>query len=812
MLRLLKLWFRPFRTLGAFSLLWLATLALGIAISTVCFTYFEHTVLRPLDLPHADRLFAIELHTRPAGTNAPENPVARANDGAKLTRGLLQEINALKGFEAAGSERQNQRMSGNDLSAQHIALLTTTANWQRVLGAKAQIGRDFARADLDSDVIMISDALWRGAFKSDRKILKRRVEIGGESVQIIGVLPPGVQRVSREDVFRVASFDAAGSDDDYFLSVVARRFSGLAPEQLAGMLDSALAARRARVPLAYESGLALRATDLHTQRMSGVFAALRPVLALVALLALLMACNASSLFAVSVLERLHALAIEAALGANTWRLLAQIAAQSLFFSSIAAVLAVPLCPWLFRLARQHFLGSMRMLAELNFTPSSLLIVGSAFAVLNMLGALLPTAAILRRTSLRRDQRSSVTTAGARFARAALTFQLIAATAVILLSLQLLRSLNLLAKLDPGFDMAHLWSAQIVLPNRNDTGKPEKDQRATLANIAFMERVQLEVAHLPGVLSASFASDVPLGQQRGKSVALQLAGAGADAANMAPYALLRGVDSHFADALGVTLLAGRLPSYLPEQQVQEAAVNQRYVERFLNGRSPINQLSSDGRVRIVGVLPNFKQAGLTQASEPDLYVPLALDSGMEASLLVRSSPQVGGEERRARDLTEQVRAVLRANDANVPMSGALDGASLRAASIEDRQRLGRVLSLFAGLAILTTALGLFSLSAYSVTKRAREFGLRLAVGAAPAKLLLDVLIENLRFCGACALAGLVLGAGLSQLLTGQLYAVRWFDLRSALGAVAVIQLVCVLAAMIPAWRASRTDPMRALRSQ
>ena len=146
---------------------------------------------------------------------------------------------------------------------------------------------------------------------------------------------------------------------------------------------------------------------------------------------------------------------------------------------------------------------------------------------------------------------------------------------------------------------------------------------------------------------------------------------------------------------------------------------------------------------------------------------------EVSLLLRTktpTPPVG--------LEDKIRLILRAADQNVPLAGALTGARLRDASIQDRINLSRALSLFATLAILTTALGLFSLSAYSVTKRMREFGLRLAVGAAPMRLLREVLFENLRFSSACAAVGLVLGALLSELVANKLYAVHWFDWRSA----------------------------------
>ena len=246
----LKIWLRPFRTLGAFSLLWLATLSLGIAISAVAYTYFKHTVLAPLDLPKSDQLYAI------VRANDVPNASSAANSPAKLdtlTRGLLSEVNAIKGLEAGGSVRQMHRLSGYGLAARQVALLQVTPNWLRLLGVKAQLGRGLAAADCDSDRVMISDALWRELFNADASVLGRAIEIAGESKTIIGVLPKSLQRIVRADVFSASKFNGVARDRDYFLKVIARRFTSLSPEAFNNRLSQAFAARLARVPAAYKS-------------------------------------------------------------------------------------------------------------------------------------------------------------------------------------------------------------------------------------------------------------------------------------------------------------------------------------------------------------------------------------------------------------------------------------------------------------------------------------------------------------------------------------------------------------------------------
>ena len=813
----INIWLRPFRTLGAFSFLWLATLSVAIAISAIAFTYYKHTVLAPLDLPKSAHLFSIIRSTNAAepSTSKPDSAEADTVKLDTLTRGLLFEINAIKGLEAAGSVRQTHRLSGQNFAARQIALLQITPNWLRTVGVKAKLGRRLDAADSDSDSVMISEALWRDVFKSDAAALGNAIEIAGESKTVVGVLPESLQRIVRADVFSATNFSDVARDQDYVLTVVARRFDRLSMAALDSSLRQALKARRGRALDAYgKNEFALLPIDLHTDINQSSRETLLPVLALAALLALLIACNASSLFAVSVLERVHELAIEVALGAKIRRLLAQITGQSLIFTGIASAIAVPLCPLLFNQARQHFLSGNLELAEIAFDPYALIVVAAAFAVINLVAAVVPAAVILRRINLIRSERAVLSTAGARFARSALAFQLVAATAVILLSMLLLRTLHNLGQIDPGFDLEHLWSAQIVLPNRSDTGKPEKDLSAALANVKFMDLVQQEVAKIPGIRAASFASAVPLALARGKTVDIQVAGAAADSAGLKPYAQLRSIDRYYLSALGLKVVAGKLPSTPAdwgksdrefENAELEVAVNQSYVDHFMPGINPIGRKLIGPNARVVGVLPAFKQLALSQQSEPELYTPNSLPGLNEVRLLLRTEKQTPPA-----GLEDKIRLILRAADQNVPLAGALTGAGLRDASILDRINLSRVLTLFATLAILTTALGLFSLSAYSVTKRVREFGLRLAVGAAPMRLLREVMFENLRFSGACAAVGLVLGALLSELVVNKLYAVHWFDWRSALATVLLIQLVCVLAAMIPAWRASRTDPMAVLK--
>jgi putative ABC transport system permease protein len=794
--RWLRTTFQPFRALGPFSLLWLITLAIGIAVATVSFTQLSRTLLDRLALPKPNQLYVITRES-----------MSQSNQG--LSKGLIEEIRIQKHIDIAGTLRAQQRISGAGISPQQVQQLSVMPQYFRVLSVKPMLGIRLDAKDADSDAVMISYALWRELFDSDPNILSRTIQLGGEDKRIIGVLPRVMQRVADEDVYAVSLFDNMGADTEFNFRTIARRYQDLSESEFVSAIGDALDTRRERTNQAYSANTRLKVENLKTARTAQVRDMLQPILALVALLFVLMACNAASLFSVSVLERIHGLAIESAMGATLFGMLRQMLWQSFVFTVFAALIAAPFCPALFTLAHQYFLQSLPMLLEVQFDWRIWLLVTLLFSVLNAAAAFLPAAFILRRSSLNRSDRTIVTTQGARFARTALAFQLVGASAVILLSVLMIRSLQALNAINPGFALPRLMTASLVLPNRTDTGKAEKDIAAQQANLEFLVQLQKNLSKIEGIHSVSFASEAPL--LEGRAIQLELRLEGVELANtIEPLVTLHAIDSSFADALGITLLEGRLPVFKAESAEQEAAVNLAYVKRYANDQDILGREVEGRNVRIVGVLANYKNKSLAADTEPALYVPIALDFLNEIKLLARVQDgyvlNADSSLALAKTITDSVHRL----EPNVPISNFKNGELVREGSLRDRIGLTRVLWSFSILSIATVTLGLFSLGAYSVTKRKREFGLRAAFGATPSVLMRQVVTENLRFSCYCVIAGLIIGSFLSNLISSKLYRLTWMDGISALLTLALMIGVCLLAALIPAWRAAKVMPTKNLR--
>jgi putative ABC transport system permease protein len=789
LLALYRAWTRPFRTLGFFSVLWLATLALGISVTAICVMQIQQTVLRPIGFSKAQELVAIERF----------EGMCRS---CPISAGLWRDLAATPELQVGAYTNQPKRLSGKDILALSVSFSPVTPNFFDVFGTPALLGRLLSDADSDSDAVVISETFWRSQFAARVDIIGQQVRLGEQNKVIVGVLNPAFSRLTHSEVFGSSRFSDS-SDGNNFLRAIARVPAHVSPAKLSAGLQNALSASRKRAPNNY-SGLDLRlqTSDLQSNSTRWQRDTLYPVLAIVLLLALLMAANASSLFAVSVLARIEALSTEIALGASRTRLLLGIVAQSLLFTVTAALFAALLSPALFALTREYLLVGMSSLLAVQFQFSSLIIVSAGFACLNIIAAVLPAALILRNVALNSSERSTLGGAGARFGRHALALQLVAATSVVMLALLLLRTMDNVNQVDPGFDVKQVWTAKLILPNE----AKDVNDAAAQKNGEFIARLRQALARVPGVEAVAVAGDVPLGQQAGNNGDFIIPGASSKDANQAPYAQFRPISEGYAQALGLRLVRGKLPQWQPGEKLMEAAVNQEYVDRYMPGLDPIGRTVPDRNVRIVGVLQSVRQAGLSQKPEPDYYASFAnFYWYTRAQLIIRAAPKLQPQ------LFEQVRKITQAIDPSVPLFEPESGADLHAFAMQETTLLTRAVLSFALLALLTTALGLFGICAFAVARRRREFGLRMAIGAAPLSLVREVLRDNLKLSGICALLGLFAGYALSQIIATQLYGVSRLDWASAAGAVLVMLVMSALAALLPAHRASRTDPLVVLRA-
>jgi putative ABC transport system permease protein len=792
---LFRAWLRPYRALGVFSALWTLVLALGIAVSTVCYTQLQQTVFKPLDFPNPEQIIAVARVTgmcRSCPVSAP------------LMRDVQALLPGIAGFTA-----DSERISSAQLSAQNIQSALVTPNFFAAFNAPAKLGRLLQALDADTDAIVISDSFWRTHFKADPNIVGKTVRLGEAPKVIVGVASEAFERAARAAVYSASLFNDQ-KDGSNFLDLLGRVDANSSLTEISQKLKTALATAKARDPESYgASDYQLIPQELLKARTRWLRETLTPVLSIVIILAVLMAINASSLFAVTVLERISVLMTEIALGAHRARLIAGVAMQAINLTLSSAIVAAVLAPWLFELTRRYLVSGMQSLDTVSFNWGALGAVTLVFMVLNVIAGSLPAWLILRKAKLIQMERTQVNSTGTCFGKMALAAQLIAATAVVMLALLLLRTLTNVNQVDPGFDIKPIWTSKIILPNsaQEESTRPQM----ILRNEQFMSQALAAVRALPGVESAAFAGDIPLGQQAWSNGDLIVPGAKGADDNNPPYAQFRPISGDYAAAMGLKIVSGRLPQWRADSEISEGMVNQEYVDRFMPGIDPVGRVVADYNLKIVGVLQSVKQVGPTRPAEPDVYTPFAVMYFFnQGQLIIRNQKELSPAAAEA--LLTQVRAIVQHLDPRVPVFDPQTGNALLVRAANEITLLTRTVMSFAGLALLTTALGLFGLCAFSVSRRRREFGLRLALGAKPIALLTQVLRSNLKFSAVCALIGLALGYKLSDLIAASLFGVARTDGLSATFAVLTILVLSVLASLSPAWRATRVNPMLALRGE
>jgi putative ABC transport system permease protein len=789
---------RPFYALGLLSGFWIATLALGIAVASVSYTLIQQAVLRPLDFPKPNELFAIQRHEGFCVTCPVSAP-------------LLHDIEKATGLITAGVTISENRLSATHLSAQSISAASVTERFFELYGVPAVLGRNLAASDAGSDAIMLSDAMWQSEFNRDPAIIGKSVRVGNSAKVIVGIAHPEFARIHRAHIFEVQGFSDS-ADGSNFLDAIVRRPAEVTESQLQLSLERALATARARSPDNYaSSNYRLVPKDLRLDRTRNIQALMTPVLWVLGLIAFLLCANTASLFAVSTLQRVVAINTELALGAKRERILLGIAAQALLFTLIASVLAALLIPWLFEASRSYLMVGMTRLLEVQVSWLNWLLVACVFALCNVMAGVIPGYFIVRGAALNRAERSQVNGSGVRLGRMGLAAQLVGASAVLMLALLLVRTSSKIAAVDPGFDLAPVWTAKLILPNEaSDRKDPNNDQLPNpdlLKNVAFISAVRERIGQLPGVESVSIAGDIPLGDQAWNNGTVIIPGAQSSDPNNPPYVQFRPVSEGYAESLGLKIVSGRMPTWRAGDEILELALNQAYVDRYMQGIDPVGRVVEDLGARVVGVLQDVRQVDLTRAVEPDAYAPFAAFFWFrEVQVILRLDRNA---DRGA--IYNSVRKIIQQIDPNVPVFEPMTGAQLKASSAQSVTLLERVMLLFAALAMLTSMLGLFGLSAFQVARQKREFGLRLAIGAAPMKLLAEVMGRELKLSSICVLLGVLLSLMLSTVIAARLYGVERTDVSAISVTVLAMLFASLLATLVPAWRASRTNPLTSLRA-
>ncbi|HEY4319569.1 MAG TPA: ABC transporter permease [Gemmatimonadales bacterium] len=786
---------RALRQRPLFTAIAIVTLALGIGATTTLFAVVNAVLLRPLPYPHPDQIVAITTIDNNGGDHisaAASDILAWQRQARSLT--LIAPYTTISAVFIDGHGGDPVQLAGIRAAAELFS----------VLGVHPLLGRLY-RADEtaagNSDVVVLGRGFWQRAFGADSSIVGRVIGLGDRRYTVIGVI--GDLGPLAPDVAYVAplAIQAPTGEYDYFYRVVARLNPG---RSVAAATAEMTAIHRGQDASRNQSqrGGSARVVTLHDHLVGSVRTALLLLFGAVVFLLLIACGNVANLMLGVAASRQQEIAVRIALGASRWRLMRQLLLESLLLAGGGAALGMVLPVWALQLFIRLSPRSIAGVTDLHVNGSISLFAIGIGVTTGVLFGILPAWTGSRITAL-----SALAGSGARLTstvaqhrvRGALVIGEIAIALALLTGAGLLtRSfINVLA-VDVGFQPAHLGAAAVYLPHGRYS-----DSTAQI----FLRELRDRVQALPGVQAAALSDVVPT-QGFAMTTSLAAFTGGSDSTQIA----VGTVGRDFPGVVGLGLLAGRVfrPSDQPGSAL--AMLLSRSAARlfFPNGPAVGGRVrlpaGIDGSLRtatVVGVVKDMPQQGRDVTPMPQLYLDGDQLGDAGSTVVVRSTQPAGA-------LESMIRHAVATIDPRQPLSSFEMLDDNLAQSVAPRRLNFLLIDVFALVALVLAALGLYGTMAFQVGQRTREMGIRMALGADARSVRMLVFRRGMALAHAGIVLGLLISAAIAQVLASLLYGVGSRDLLTYLGAPVVLLFVAAAACTVPARRATSVDPVVALR--
>jgi len=785
-----------------FTIVAVATLALGIGATTAIFSVVDGVLLKPLPFRDPESLVMVWQKS----ATVPQLGISELD--LEDYRARTRVFDKLGGFTAPGSFHSILTGVGAPVE---IAPSFITQNYFSVLGIAPVIGRDFlpeeGRRGHDG-VAILGYTLWQTRFGGSREVLDREITLNQQKLQVIGVMGPDVFPPDA-DVF--VPFTRVNPEKPlprnyHDLRVAGRLRPGQSVAQAQNEME-ALSADLARSYTATNSGIGANIVPLRAEITGKVR---EPILILMwaAGLVLLIACaNVANLLLVRADVRQKEIAIRLAVGAGRGRIVAQFAAECLILSAAGALLGMPLAMGSMPLIRGLGAGRIARLQHVEIDTRVLLFTAAIAVISGLVFGLIPalrySSANLNRM-LRAGGRTSKSDSGR--LRSILVAGEVALALVVVVGANLLvRSLNRILDVQPGFRADHLLVAQIALPPDHSFSSTNQNEREVRN---FYRRLLPKIAAIPGVTNVSATSVLPLATAAPQT-RFAVQGAPLPEPGRYPVAALSAVDPEFFKTMEIPILRGRTfnPEEMGNFDDEKCIVNATLARTFLAGRDPLGRtiltnvaVNPPESCSIVGVVGDTRLASLDAPPQPVLY--FAAYVGRETLIVRTRNDPMAAAPAIQREVAlagpEQPLGNIRTMDQVVSQSTS-------------RQSFSAVLLvIFSTVGLLLAAVGMYGIVSYSVAQRTQEIGVRMALGAEPASIFRMVVWQGLVVTGIGLIAGVMIAAAASRLMASFLYGIGAADSFSYAAGCILLVVVSAVACLIPAYRATRIEPIEALR--
>ena len=789
----------------AFTSVAVITLALGIGANTAIFSVVNELLLRPLPYRDAERIVML-WEVSPSGRR--QNTTSRTNFRAWRDQSTSYE-------QIAAFSDQRLNLTG-DGEPEELSVQLATPEIFKVLGVDPILGRTLTPEDANSEVAVLSYGLWQRRFGGQSNVIGQTITLSGYKFSIIGVMPPSFQFhiKNRSGTGRPAELwttlpmlgTSTENQRGRFLSVVGRLKDGVSVEQAGAELRTIEKRLSDEVPQ-YNKDYSAEVLPLREQFFGNVRRPLWLLLGAVGFVLLIACANVANLLLSLASTREKEIAVRAALGARRTRIVRQLLTESVLLALLGSVLGLGFA-WVGIKALVAI--SPRDLVSLQSVGLNMTVLLWTLGVSLLTGIIFGLAPALHisrlnlNDSLKEGGKSeSGQASGSRRLRSALVVSEIALAVVLLASAGLLiRSFMRLQQVDRGFETDNILTMVIRLP---DAGYQEEAQLVTFFNQA-LERVR----HLPNVRSAGMVNFLPLYGGLGSATGFKILGRPEPPPGQEPGCDVRVADAGYFQTLCIPLLRGRNFSDAEQREAKRVIlINEALAREHFPNEDPIGRrldvamFENPTPAEIIGVVGNVRYDSLIDESPPAVYFPHPDLAYPFMTLAIRTDGDPAA-------IAPSVQREIRAVDPNQPLSDVRTMNQVMSEWVSRSRFNTLLLGLFAALATLLSAVGIFGVMNYSVALRTREIGLRLAVGAQPRQVLLLILKQGLLLTIVGVVLGLAAAFALTRLLSGLLFGVTAVDATTFTTISLLLVIVSLVACYLPARRAMRIDPLQALR--
>ncbi|HEY8224364.1 MAG TPA: ABC transporter permease [Pyrinomonadaceae bacterium] len=787
------------------------TLALGIGANAALFSVVNGVLLKPLPYPDPEQL--ITIHQSKPNFETGAMPYPNFLDLQKENKTLTaMAISRSYGFSLVGMGE-----------AQRVSARLISADFFSVLGVKPALGRTFLAADDSSSaepVTLISAQFWADKFGSASNVLEKSITLDDKSYRVVGVIPATYTLTRNVDVYvPIAQWNGPqlkSRSAALGLHGIGRIKPGVTVQQAQADLDRIMQALAVAYP-ATNQGNGAKVVPLMDRLVGDIRLILWMLLAAVGFVLLIACVNVSNLLLARSTSRTREYAIRTALGAGRWRLLRQSLLESTILALAGGTLGLFIAAWGTKLALTALPTALPRAEEIELDSRVVIFTIVVSILTGLLAGIVPALKTSYKQfseTLKEGGRGASATRGR--AQGILVAVEMAMALVLLIGAGLMiRSLNALWNVDPGFRPDNVVTFDLTLPT-SMRSQSEESVRASLRDISD------KIATTPGVQGVSLSADaLPMVAENDLFFWIEGQPKPASTSEMS-MALVYTVEPDYLSVMGIPLKQGRF--FTPqddERSTSIAVIDEAFARRYFADKSPLGNriyLGDDTKpIEIVGVIGHVKQWGLDsddkQSLQAQLYFPFRAlpDDDLPVrgvGVVVRSA----GESGETTAIFGSIRKAIQSqNDLNV-VSNVQTLNQVIADSLSQRRFSMLVLGAFAAVALLLASLGIYGVISYLVGQRTHELGIRLALGAGRKDILRLVLSHGMKMALAGVAIGLVAAFGLTRLMTTMLYGVRPTDPLTFVVIALILLVVALIATYVPARRATKVDPLTALRSE